>query len=305
MLIGGKAILDKANRGHYAVPAFNVNNLEFIQAVIDAAVKMKSPVIMQTTEGAVSYAGMENLVGLVQLAARAHVPVALHLDHGKDLALIKRALNAGYTSVMIDASDKPYRENVRLTSQVVSWAHPKKISVEAELGAIAGIEDFVSVDERDARLTNADMAADFVKRTGCDYLGVAIGTSHGAYKFHGAAHLDLARLKEIKKKVRIPLALHGASTVPSYVVRLGTRYGAALGKAHGNDEKEIRAAVRAGICKVNIDTDLRLAFMAGVRQSLALKPGEFDPRKILKPAKDLITQVAVEKIKLLGSSGKA
>ncbi len=305
MLVSGKQILDKAHRGRYAVPAFNINNLEILQAVIESAVKMKSPVIVQTSEGAIDYAGMGYLVAMVQVAANSRVPMALHLDHGKDLKTIKQAINAGYTSVMIDASDKHFVENVRLTQLVVGWAHAKKVSVEAELGAIAGIEDFVNVSERDAKFTNPAQAADFVKRTGCDYLGVAIGTSHGAFKFKSEAKLDIKRLKEIKKAVKIPLALHGASTVPDYVVKLGTKYGAALSKANGNSEKEIKAAVKNGINKVNIDTDLRLAFTAGIRQSLMQNPGNFDPRKILKPAKDLMMKVVMGKMKLLGSVGKA
>lgn len=305
MLVTGKSLLDKANRAGYAVPAFNINNLEILQAVLAGCVKMKSPVIIQTSEGGIDYAGMEYLVAMVQASVRVKIPMALHLDHGKDLGVIKRALNAGYTSVMIDASDKPYLENVRLTRMVVEWAHAKRISVEAELGAIAGIEDFVSVSDRDAHLSDPEQAAEFVKKTGCDYLGVAIGTSHGAFKFKKNPRLDLVRLKEIKKKVKIPLALHGASTVPSYIVRLGTRYGARLGKARGNSEKEIKAAVKHGINKVNIDTDLRLAFSAGVRSALVLKPSEFDPRKIMKPAKELMTRVVMEKTKLLGSAGRA
>ncbi|MBI3626626.1 class II fructose-bisphosphate aldolase [Candidatus Uhrbacteria bacterium] len=305
MLVSAKTILEKANRGKYAVPAFNVNNMEMIQAIMAGAVQMKSPVILQTTEGAVRYAGMAYLVAMVQLAAEAHVPVALHLDHGKDIKLIKQALEAGYTSVMIDASDGSFADNVRLTKLVVERAHVRKISVEAELGAIVGVEDLVSVSQRDAHLTSPRLAADFVRQTGCDCLGVAIGTSHGAYKFKGMPHLDIKRLQEIKKAVRIPLALHGASGVPSYIVRLGTKYGAQLGKAQGNSDKEIRAAVRGGINKVNIDTDLRLAFTAGVRQALALHKGEFDPRKILKPARELMTQVVTEKIKLLGCGGRA
>lgn len=304
MLVTGKYILDKANRGHYGVPAFNINNLEILQAVMAGVVKMKSPVILQTSEGAIDYAGMEYLIEMARVAARARVPVALHLDHGKNLELIKRGINAGYTSVMIDASDKPFAENARLTQLVIEWARAKKVSVEAELGALAGIEDFVSISEKDAHLTDPEKAKEFVKRTGCDYLGIAIGTSHGAYKFKGAAHLDIKRLREIKKVVKIPLALHGASTVPAYIIKLGTKFGAALGKAKGNSEKEIRQAVKNGINKVNIDTDLRLAFTAGLRQALSENPAQFDPRKILKPAKDLMTRVVIEKTKLLGSAGR-
>lgn len=305
MLVTGKYILDKANRLKYAVPAFNINNLEILQAVIEGATQMKSPVIVQTSEGAIDYAGMAYLVAMVQVAANSRLPVALHLDHGKDLAVIKQALNAGYTSVMIDASAGSYVDNVDKTKFVVDLAHAKKISVEAELGAIAGIEDFVSVDERDARLTNPHQAQDFVEKTGCDYLGVAIGTSHGAFKFKKEPHLDIKRLKEIKKRLKIPLALHGASTVPHYVVALGSKYGAQLSKARGNSEKEIRAAVKGGINKVNVDTDLRLAFTVGVRQALWQDPAQFDPRKVLKPAKELMKRVVMEKTKLLGSAGRA
>lgn len=304
MLVNSKFVLDKANKGRYAVPSFNVSNLETLQAVMAGALKMKSPVILQTSEGAIEYAGLEYLAAIVKVAAQGKLPVVLHLDHGKSLSMVKACLAAGYTSVMIDASDKSYSQNFKLTREVVKLAHRRKVSVEAELGAIAGIEDFVNVSERDAHFTNPEMAWKFVKGTGCDCLGVAIGTSHGAYKFSGAPRLDIERLKEIKKLVKIPLALHGASSVPSYIVKLGAKYGEVLGKVHGNSDKEVAQAIKFGINKVNIDTDLRLAFTAGVRMELAANPGIFDPRKILQPAKDLITQVVVEKIKLFGSAGQ-
>ena len=202
MLVTSKNILKKAQKGRYAIGAFNINNMEILQAIVSAGVKMKSPLIIQTSEGAISYAGMDYLRALVDVAAKAPIPIAFHLDHGKDMKVIKRAINSGYTSVMFDGSSYSYNKNVQLTKEVVRLARRKKISVEAELGSIAGIEDFVSVSERDAHLTNPDEARRFVRETGCDLLAIAIGTSHGAYKFKGASKLDYKRLAEIRKRIR-------------------------------------------------------------------------------------------------------
>ena len=195
MLVPSLPILKKARAGKYAVPAFNVNDLEMLKAVMRAAEALRSPIIVQTSEGAIEYAGMDYLIAMVRVAAKAKIPVVLHLDHGKNLDVIRAAIQSGYTSVMFDGSALPYAENARITKQVVKWAHPKGVSVEAELGAIKGIEDLVSVEARDAVLTNPDQAKQFVKETGCDTLAVAIGTAHGAYKFTGVTHLDLERLK--------------------------------------------------------------------------------------------------------------
>ncbi|MFC1787890.1 class II fructose-1,6-bisphosphate aldolase [Patescibacteria group bacterium] len=306
MLTNLKTVLNKADRGKYAVGAFNINNLEILQAVMTAAEAEKSPVILQTSEGALEYAGMDELAALVHLAAKkTKRPVVYHLDHGKNFNLVVKAIKSGYyTSVMFDGSGLPYKENIKKTKQIVKLAHKRGVSVEAELGAIAGIEDFVSVAEKDAHLTDPDQAQDFVRQTNCDALAIAIGTSHGAFKFKGASKLDLKRLKEIESKVNVPLVLHGASGVPAAIKSLCTKYGCKIEKAKGVSDNSIKAAVKGGIDKVNIDTDLRIAFDAGVRKFLHDKPEVIDPRKILTPAKDLITKVVRQKMQMLGCSNK-
>lgn len=304
MLVTTKHLLVPARRKRYAVPAFNVNDLEFLRAVVDAAVKLKSPLIIQTSEGAVAYAGMDYLVAMAKVAANAKIPIALHLDHGKDFDVIKQAIKSGYTSVMYDGSALPYAKNVANAKKVVTWAHAKKVSVEAELGAIAGIEDFVTVEEKDAHLTNPDEAAAFVRATKCDALAIAIGTSHGAFKFTGKTHLDIPRLKQIAKQVSIPLVLHGASGVQEDVKELAEKYGAKLGKARGVLDGDIKKAIQCGVAKVNIDTDLRLAFTAGIREATHDLPTVIDPRKLLAPANALMREVAMQKIRLFGSAGR-
>lgn len=305
MLVTLTQALEKAHKGHYAVGAFNVNNLETMQAVMMAAVAERSPVILQTSEGAINYAGMPALGALAHLTANYEkVPVVFHLDHGKDAKLVETAIKSGwYTSVMYDGSSLPYKENVASTKRLVKMAHARGISLEAELGAIAGIEDFVSVEERDAHLTDPDQAAAFVAATGCDALAVAIGTKHGAYKFAGECKLDFNRLKEIQAMVDVPLVLHGASGVPATIKAVCTKYGCDLGDAKGVSDAAIKKAVSLGINKVNIDTDLRIAFDAGVRQFLHDNPKVIDPREILKPARELMTKVVRQKMKLLGCSG--
>lgn len=305
MLMTLKKVLTKADKESYAVPAFNINNLEILQAVMAAAVALKSPVILQISEGAIEYAGMDYLVAMVNVAARAMVPVVLHLDHGKDLKIIKQTIDAGYTSVMIDASSKPYAENVATTKKVAGWAKKKGISVEAELGAIKGIEDLVSVSEKEAFFTDPMQARDFVKDTGCDALAVSIGTAHGAFKSKEKIKLDIKRLAEINKLVDVPLVLHGASGVPKKLVELANKFGAEIGGTEGIPDGQIKLAIKNGVRKINTDTDLRLAFAAGVRQVLSEDKKVFDPRKILIPARELIQKVAEERIKLFGSAGKA
>lgn len=304
MLVSLKSVLKKAQKGHYAVPAFNINDLEFLQAIVEVAKKMKSPVIVQTSEGAIKYAGMENLANMAKTAAKEGAEIVFHLDHGKDFKIIKKALNAGYTSIMFDGSALPYEKNLRLTKQMAAAAHKKGISVEAELGALRGVEDLVSVSEKEAILTNPKQAAEFVKKTGCDALAVAIGTSHGAYKFKGMSKLDLKRLKEINKLVDVPLVLHGASGVSPYLVNLINKCGGEIGCAKGNSDSEIKKAIKLGVCKINIDTDLRLAFTAGVRCELKKDKKVFDPRQILGAAKEIMERVIADKIKLCGSAGK-
>ncbi len=305
MLISSQKLLQKARKEGFAVPAFNVNNLEMVEAVMKAALELKSPIILQTSEGAIEYAGMGYLIALARVAAEAKLPVVLHVDHGKNLATIKEAIKQGYSSVMIDASRLPLKENIATTKKVVAWAKAKKISVEAEIGAIRGVEDHVSVAEAEALLTDPAEAALFAKETGCDSLAISIGTAHGAYKFEGLPRLDLKRLKEIAALVRIPLVLHGASGVREDLIDLAEHHGAKIGAARGVLDKDIKVAIKLGITKVNIDTDLRLAFTAGIREAIDELPKVIDPRKFLGPASLLMTEVARQKIKLFGSAGKA
>ncbi|MBI5793837.1 class II fructose-1,6-bisphosphate aldolase [Candidatus Uhrbacteria bacterium] len=307
MLVTLTHVLAKADRGRYAVGAFNVNNLETLQAIMDASESERAPVIVQTSEGAIEYAGMEELAALAHIAAKkTKRPVVFHLDHGKNFDLVMEAIQNGwYTSVMFDGSSLPFKENVRQTKKIVAVAHKRRISVEAELGAIAGIEDFVSVEERDAQLTDPKQAAQFVRQTHCDALAVAVGTKHGAYKFKGESRLDFGRLKEIAERVSVPLVLHGASGVPANIKKICTKYGCEISSAKGVSDSAVRKAVMLGVRKVNVDTDLRLAFDAGIRKFLKERPEVIDPREILKPAKELMMKVVRQKIKMLGCVGKA
>jgi fructose-bisphosphate aldolase class II len=305
-LLTNKVLMDRGRKDGYAIGAFNINNMEILEAIVSAAVEEDSPVIIATSEGAIKYAGLEMIVCMVNTIAEVtKVPMSLHLDHGKDYEIAARCVDAGYTSVMIDASSLPMEENMAVTKKVVDYAHPHGVAVEAELGRLAGIEEHVSVDARDAFFTNPQDALEFVEKTGVDALAVAIGTSHGAYKFKGEPRLDFTRLSEIASLVSIPLVLHGASGVPADILELCQKYGAQLPGAKGVPDDSISEAVKMGIAKVNIDTDLRLSFTGAVRKVLAEKPETFDPRKILGPARDLMHDVVRHKMKLLGSSGKA
>ncbi len=311
MLTTLKKVLAKADAGTYAVGAFNINNLEMLQAVMTAAVEMRSPVIVQTSEGAIGYAGMDYLKAMVDVAAKARVPVVFHLDHGKDLALVKKAIEHGYTSVMYDGSALPEADNIANTKKVVGWAKWKGVSVEAELGAIAGIEDFVSVEEKDAHLTHPDKALAFAQATRCDALAIAVGTLHGAFKFKGETKLDFDRISAIKTLTKMPLVLHGASGIsPELVERTKTHCSilgdcARLEGAHGVSDEAIAEAVKRGINKINVDSDLRIAFTAAVRETLFSDKTVIDPRKIVGPAKTLMTEVVRHKMELFGSAGKA
>jgi fructose-bisphosphate aldolase, class II len=310
MLVSSKQLLKKAQRGKYAVPAFNINNLEVLQAVVEAAAQELSPVIVQTSEGALKYAGMEYLHALAKVASEVNpkIPIVFHLDHGKNYALVKEAINSGlYTSVMYDGSSHDLSENIRRTRTLVKLAHSKKpkIQVEAELGAIVGKEDFVVVAERQVTYTKPEEAAELVERTGCDSLAISIGTAHGILKFKGKPKLDFERLKKIRQQVKIPLVLHGASEIPEDLVEMAERYGAKLSGAKGVTNRMLKHSVRLGISKVNIDSDLRIAFDAGVRKVIKEKSRVYDPRKILGPAKELMKKEARDKMRLLGSSGKA
>lgn len=295
--------LKKAQKGRYAVGAFNINNLEFVQSVIRAGEKLKSPLIISTTEGAIKYAGMEYLCDIILPAARrAKVPIVFHLDHGRDLKVIRQAITSGYTSVMYDGSHLSLAENIRNTARVVKMAHKHGVHVEGELGTIGGAEDLVS--SRTIIYTEPEDARMFVKKTGVDALAVAIGTSHGAYKFSGKQSLDITRLKDICGLVRVPLVLHGASEVPKYLVNMCNRYGSKIKGASGVPDTQIKKAVKHGICKVNEDTDLRLAWLASVRRTLHKDPTLFDPRKILGPSRDFVQKIVEDRIKILGSAGR-
>ncbi len=305
MLVTNKDLMVPARRNGYGIGAFNVNNLEAVLAVAEAAAEEKSPAIVAVTPSAIKYGGLPYLSGIVRTAAElASVPLSLHLDHGENFEAASKCVRAGFTSVMIDGSSLKFEGNTALTKRMVDMAHPKGVSVEAELGRLAGVEES-TVEEKDAILTDPSVAKEFVERTGVDTLAVAIGTSHGAYKFKAEPKLDFDRLKLISKQVGIPLVLHGASSVPSWIIEKAAKYGAELGGAKGIPEEHIQKAISMGIAKINIDTDLRLAFTATVREVLANSPKEFDPRKILGPAKEAIKQVVKGKMRLFGSSGKA
>lgn len=296
-------MLTKADKGKYAVPHFNINNMEVCQGVVQAAVNCKSPVILATTAGAVRYAGMNFLYEIAKTAAAlTRIPIALHFDHGRDIKLIKKAITLGYSSVMFDGSNLPFAENIRKTRQLVNYAHKRGVHVEAELGTIGGAEDDVSA--RKIKYTNPDDAKEFVGKTGCDFLAVAIGTSHGAYKFKGKASLRQDLLREINTNVKIPLVLHGASRVPQNIVEQAEKYGAKLSGVYGVPVSQIKKSIQNGITKFNTDTDLRIAFDAGMRKFLKKHPRDFDTRHILGPARDNVRKVAEQSIKIFGSGGK-
>ncbi|WP_312353772.1 class II fructose-1,6-bisphosphate aldolase [Aminipila sp.] len=298
-LITSKEIFTKALTKDYAVGAFNVNNMEIIQGIVDAAKEENAPLILQVSAGARKYARPAYLLKLVEAAIEdSGLDIVLHLDHGEDFDICKKCVDDGFTSIMIDGSKHSFEENIALTKQVVEYAHSKGVVVEAELGKLAGVEDNIKVDARSATFTDPDEAAEFVERTGVDSLAIAIGTSHGAYKFKGEPYLDFERLKKIHElSPDTPLVLHGASTVlPEFVARCN-EYGGNIPGAQGVPEDMITEAAKYGICKVNIDTDLRLAMTAEVRKFLMDKPEEFDPRKYLAPARDAIQRMVQHKIK--------
>ena len=305
-LVSSNEILVPARKGGYAVGAFNTSNLEITQAIIEAAHELKSPVLVATSSSAIKYAGFENIYCTVKnLAESLDVKVALHLDHGADFEICQACLDHGWTSLMIDASKHEFADNIRITKSVVEAAHKVGVPVEAELGKLMGIEDEVVVKEREASLTDPDQAEEFVRETGCDSLAVAIGTSHGAYKFKGEPRLDLDRLSEIAAGVDIPLVLHGASSVPGEVLERASKYGAKLPGAKGVPLDAIKKAIGRGIAKINIDTDLRLAFTGAVRQILTDSPEVFDPRKIIGEGREAIKQVVKSKMEAFGSAGRA
>lgn len=277
-----------------------------LNAIFLAANEAKSPIIVQASEGAIKYMGIDMAVGMVKILSNRypHIPVALNLDHGTSLESCRKAVEAGFTSVMIDASHHSFNENLEITKEVVQMAHNKGVSVEAELGRLMGIEDNISVDEKDAVLINPDEAEEFVKQTQVDYLAPAIGTSHGAFKFKGEPKLDFARLQEVKRRTNIPLVLHGASAIPDYVREAFLATGGDLKGSKGVPFAFLQEAVKGGINKVNIDTDLRIAFMAQVRLIAKEDPTQFDLRKFFAPAMEAMKKVIVERMGILGSAGK-
>ena len=306
-LVTTKDMFAKALTQDYAVGAFNVNNMEIIQGIVEAAKEEKAPLILQVSAGARKYAKPVYLVKLVEAAIEdTGLDIALHLDHGEDFDICKKCVDDGFTSVMIDGSKHPFEENIRLTKEVVEYAHSKGVSVEAELGKLAGIEDNIKVDARNATFTVPEEAAEFVEKTGVDSLAVAIGTSHGAYKFKGTPYLDFERLEEIHKLIPdTPLVLHGASTVLPEFVEKCNEYGGNIPGAQGVPEDMIRTATKHGVCRVNIDTDLRLAMTAEIRKHFAEHPEDFDPRKYLGPARDAIKGMVQHKIRnVLNASEK-
>ncbi len=308
-LVTTKEMFEKSMKEHFAIGAFNINNMEFIQAIVDAAKEEKSPVILQASSGAIKYARINYLMKMVEAAVEeaGDLPIAMHLDHGPDFETCKMCIDAGFTSVMIDGSKYDFEENIRVTKEVVDYAHARGVVVEAELGKLAGIEDDVNVAESDAMFTDPDEAKEFVERTGCDSLAIAIGTSHGAYKFKGEAKLRYDILQKIKEKLpNTPIVLHGASTVIPELVETCNKYGANIPGAKGVPDEMLHEASLKGVSKINVDTDLRLAMTAEIRRVLAEEPSAFDPRKYLKPGREKVKEVVQHKIRnVFSSTGKA
>ncbi len=282
-ILSTREMLKKAQKEGYAVPAFNIHNLETLQVVVETANELKSPVILAGTPSTIEYAGGDYLVSMAKVASEKYdIPIAIHLDHFEDVEKIKGYVREGFNSTMIDASHEAYEDNIRIVSEVVEYAHKFDATVEAELGRLGGQEDDLVVDEKDAMYTNPDQARDFVEKTGIDSLAVAIGTAHGLYK--GKAKLDFDRLKEIRAKVDVPLVLHGASDVPDELVK---------------------KAIELGICKVNIATDLKIPFSDAVKRYFNDNPNANDPRKYMTPGKEAMKEIVKHKILLCGSNGKA
>ncbi len=306
-IISSKEMMLNAYRDKYAIGAFNVNNMEIIQGIMDAALEQRSPLILQVSAGARKYAKPAYLMKLVEAAVLdTGLDVVLHLDHGEDFEVCKSCVDDGFSSVMIDASKLPFEENIAQTKRVVEYAHARGVAVEAELGKLAGVEDDVSVDEKDALFTNPEQAAEFVQRTGVDSLAIAIGTSHGAYKFKGDPKLDFERLEKITKLIPgFPIVLHGASSVPKELVAICNQYGANIPGAQGVPEEMLAKAATMGVAKINIDTDLRLAMTGQIRKVMFEQPEVFDPRVYLKPAREAIKQIVAHKMKdVLNSSNR-
>ena len=320
-LVTTKEMFAKAYDGGYAVGAFNVNNMEIVQGITEAAGELKSPVILQVSKGARAYANHKYLVKMVEAAIEENpeIPIALHLDHGDSFELCKSCIDGGFTSVMIDASSKSFADNIALTKQVVEYAHDHGVVVEAELGTLAGVEDEVVVEAGKESYTRPEEVEEFVTKTGCDSLAIAIGTSHGAYKFKASQctrnekgilvppPLRFDVLEEcIKRLPGFPIVLHGSSSVPQDFVAMINQYGGDMPDAIGIPEEELRHAAELAVCKINIDSDIRLAMTAVIRKHFAENPSHFDPRQYLKPARQAVKDMVAHKIQnVLGSAGKA
>lgn len=312
-LVGTGEMFKKALEGGYAIGAYNVNNMEILQGIAEAAEETQSPIILQVSAGARKYANQTYLIKLVEAAlATTTVPIALHLDHGADFEICKACIDGGFSSVMIDGSRFPLEENIALTKKVVEYAHAHGVSVEAELGKLAGVEDDVKVSAADSTYTDPAEAVRFVKETGCDSLAVAIGTSHGAYKFAGEAKLDFKRLEEIKNALaeagfpNYPLVLHGSSSVPAEFVAKCNKFGGNLPNAQGVPEDMLNYASKHGVAKINIDTDLRLAMTSTIREFFVEHPEKFDPREYMGPGRTAVKEMVMHKMKdVLGTAGHA
>ena len=310
----------KAYGGGYAIGAFNVNNMEIVQGITEAAGELRSPVILQVSKGARAYANHTYLVKMVEaaIAENPEIPIALHLDHGDSFELCKSCIDGGFSSVMIDASSKSFEENIELTKQVVEYAHAHGVVVEADLGTLEGVEDEVVVEAGQASYTHPEEVEEFVTRTGCDSLAIAIGTSHGAYKFRPEQctrnekgilvppPLRFDVLEEVTKRLPgFPIVLHGSSSVPQEFVKMVNEYGGNMPDAIGIPEEQLREAAKSAVCKINIDSDKRLAMTANIRKYMAEHPEHFDPRQYLKPARQAVKDMVAHKIvNVLGSDGK-
>ena len=310
-LVTTTEMFKKAYAGGYAIGAFNVNNMEIVQGITEACAETNAPVILQVSKGARAYANHTYLVKLVEAAVlcNPNIPIALHLDHGPDFETCKSCIDGGFTSVMIDGSSLPFEENIAQTKRVVEYAHDHGVVVEAELGTLAGIEDEVKVKAEDSSYTRPEEVEEFVTRTGCDSLAIAIGTSHGAYKFKPGTkpQLRFDILKEVEKRLPgFPIVLHGSSSVPQEYVQMINTYGGAMPGAIGVPEDQLREAARMAVCKINIDSDLRLAMTGTIRKYFAEHPDHFDPRQYLKPARENIKQLVKHKIiDVLGCNDRA
>ena len=307
-LVTTKEMFKKAYEGGYAIGAFNVNNMELVQGIVEAGMENRAPLILQVSAGARKYAKHNYLVHLVQAAVEeSDIPIALHLDHGDGFDICKACVDGGFTSVMIDASKYPFEENIEITRRVVDYAHERGVVVEAELGKLAGVEDDVNVAPEDSCYTHPDEVKEFVSRTGVDSLAIAIGTSHGAFKFKGTPRLRFDILEEVGRRLPgFPIVLHGASSVMPEYVKIIEQYGGEMPGAQGVPEDLLRKAASMAVCKINIDSDLRLAVTAAVRKHLYEYPTHFDPRQYLAPARDAVREVVSHKINcVLGCNGKA